>query len=102
MQVYTVFLFILFKNELVLTMENLYKFMPAILVLMSIVICIRCWRDIYEIIRQVFSSCFGDCDDGTNCRWNYTMVKFQNWLDDKHEDIDVLNELWGTDFYSFD
>ncbi len=30
------------------------------------------------------------------------MVKFQNWLDDKHEDIDVLNELWGTDFDSFE
>lgn len=32
----------------------------------------------------------------------YTMQKFRNWLKNKHQDIQNLNTLWGTNFNSFD
>ncbi|MGV8979710.1 beta-galactosidase [Clostridium sp.] len=32
----------------------------------------------------------------------YTMVKFRNWLKQKHGNIDELNSLWKTDFSNFD
>jgi beta-galactosidase len=32
----------------------------------------------------------------------YTKEKFRNWLQEKHDSIEVLNSLWGTGFESFD
>ncbi|MFR9624076.1 MAG: beta-galactosidase, partial [Rikenellaceae bacterium] len=32
---------------------------------------------------------------------SYTMANFKEWLEQRHCDIKVLNELWGTSFASF-
>ena len=37
---------------------------------------------------------------GTDCRCDATAAAFRSWLQKKHGDLDTLNELWTTSFWS--
>ncbi|GAA4925100.1 beta-galactosidase [Actinoplanes utahensis] len=37
---------------------------------------------------------------GTDCRCDVTAAAFRSWLEKKHGDLDVLNEVWTTSFWS--
>ena len=44
---------------------------------------------------------WNNTDDKGKCVSDYTIQKFKTWLENLHGNIGTLNQLWGTNFSSF-